>query len=166
MNWIRLVRHFLVSLRGTRTLFDPSTMLRLQEAIARGEATHRGEVRLIIESALPARKIRRGMTPTQRALDLFGTFRAWDTEENNGVLLYLNVADRKIEVIADRAASKLVGDQHWLFACGLAQEAFKHGEFERGLVSAIDAIHRGLALAFPVKSQVGRPPRPDSVVTL
>jgi uncharacterized membrane protein len=165
MNWIRLVRHFIVPLRGTRTLFDPKTMLRLQEAIARGEATHRAEVRLIIESALPARKVRRGMSTPQRALDLFGTFRVWDTEQNNGVLVYLNVADRNIEVIADRVASTLVGDQHWLFACGLAHEAFKHGEFERGLVSAIDAIHRGLASAFPANGQAARSSRADSMAT-
>jgi uncharacterized membrane protein len=149
MNWMRAVRHMTVPLRGASTLFDHATLLRLQSGIERGEATHRGEVRLIVESALPFRKIRRGMTPRQRALDLFGTFRVWDTEENNGVLLYVNACDRALEVIADRAASRLVGDPQWLFALGLAQDELRRGRFEDGVAVALEAIRDGLAGAFP-----------------
>jgi uncharacterized membrane protein len=149
MDWTRMYRHFAAAHRGARELFTEETMQRLQQAIATGEATHRGEVRLIVESALPLRKVRRGMSARQRALDLFGTFRVWDTEENNGVLLYINVADRKIEVIADRAAARRIGDPHWKTICGLAQQAFREGRYERGVNDAVDSIHRALAVAFP-----------------
>ena len=149
MDWSRAFRHLAATHRGAHKLFSNETMQRLQGAIAEGETTHRGEVRLIVESALPLRKIRRGMSTRQRALDLFGTFRVWDTEENNGVLLYLNVADRRLEVIADRAAAQRIGDPHWQTVCGVAQQAFKKGEFERGVTEALGAIHRAMAKAFP-----------------
>ena len=149
MDWSRAYRHLAAAHRVAHALFSEQTMARFQEAIAEGEATHRGEVRLIVESALPLRKIRRGMSTRQRALDLFGTFRVWDTEENNGVLLYINVADRRLEIIADRAAARRIGDPHWLTVAGLAQQAFKGGEFERGVSEALGAIHRALAKAFP-----------------
>ena len=151
MDWSRMTRHFMASQRGTHKLFSPETMQRLQQVIADGEATHRGEVRLIVESALPLRKVRRGMTTRQRALDLFGTFRVWDTEENNGVLLYINVADQRLEIIADRAASRRIGDPHWQTVCGLARSSFKQGEFEQGLVQALESIHDALATAFPAE---------------
>ena len=149
MDWSRAFRHLAATHRGAHKLFSNETMQRLQGAIAEGEATHRGEVRLIVESALPLRKIRRGMSTRQRALDLFGTFRVWDTEENNGVLLYINVADRRLEIIADRAAARTIGDPHWQTVCGLAQRAFKEGQFERGVIEALEAIHGALSDAFP-----------------
>ncbi len=149
MDLLRIWRHLTVVLGTARTLYDRATLRRLQDRIAAGEAAHRGEVRLIVESALPLRKIHRGMSPRQRALDLFGTFRAWDTTERNGVLLYVNVADRALEIIADRGASREAGDQQWLYALGLAQDEIRRGDFEAGIAVAIDAIHRGLTAAFP-----------------
>jgi uncharacterized membrane protein len=154
-NWLRAFRHMTVPMRGSKTLFEHATLVRLQEAIARGEATHRGEVRVVIESALPFRKIRRGMTPRQRALDLFGTMRVWDTEENNGVLVYVNVCDRAIEIIADRGAARRVGDQQWLYAAGLAQEEMRQRRIEGAVTVAIDAVSRGLANAYPVQQRQG-----------
>ena len=156
MDWSRAFRHLAATHRGAHRLASEETMVRFQQAIAEGEATHRGEVRLIVESALPLRKIRRGMSTRQRALDLFGTFRVWDTEENNGVLLYINVADRKLEIIADRAASRRIGDPHWQTVCALAQSAFKKGEFEHGLVQALESIHGALAVAFPAQEGATR----------
>jgi uncharacterized membrane protein len=153
MDATRVLRHLIATPGRAKTLFEHATLLRVQETIVRGEALHRGDVRLIVESALPLRKVLRGMTTRQRALDLFGTFRVWDTEEDNGVLFYVNLADRTFEVIADRAASRETGDQHWLFACQLAQEAFRLGEFERGVIAALDAIHRAIATAFPAGAQ-------------
>ncbi len=156
MDWSRAYRHLAATHRGAHKLFSNETMERFQQTIAEGEATHRGEVRLIVESALPLRKIRRGMSTRQRALDLFGTFRVWDTEENNGVLLYINVADRRLEIIADRAAARRIGDPHWQTVAGLAQQAFKEGEFEGGVTDALGAIHRALAKAFPADADRAR----------
>lgn len=151
MDWGRLFRHLAATQRGAHRLFSPETLRRLQDVVASGEATHRGEVRLIVESALPLRKVRRGMGTRQRALDLFGTFRVWDTEHNNGVLLYINIADRKVEVIADRAAAQEIGAARWQAACDLAQQSFRAGDFERGVTEALQAIHVALADAFPAQ---------------
>ncbi len=156
MDWSRAFRHLSAGQRGTHKLFSAEIMQRLQEVIATGEGTHRGEVRLIVESALPLRKVRRGMTTRQRALDLFGTFRVWDTEENNGVLLYINLADRKVEVIADRAAARRIGDPYWQTVCGVAQAAFRQDAFEQGVRDALESIHRALAIAFPADGDGSR----------
>ena len=149
MAWPRIVRHAATTHRAASKRFAPDALARLQTTITEGEKTHRGEVRLIVEAALPLRKIRRGMSTRQRTIDLFGTFRVWDTEENNGVLLYVNVADRKVELIADRAASRAVPDATWQRICSALQEAFKRGEFEAGTAAAIAAINAELAAHFP-----------------
>ena len=149
MAWPRALRHAATTHRAAEKRFSRDALARLQTAITEGEKTHRGEVRLIVEAALPLRKIRRGMSTRQRAIDLFGTFRVWDTEENNGVLLYVNVADRRVELIADRAAARVVSDAAWQAICEGLQEGFKRGQFEAGTATAIAAIHALLAAHFP-----------------
>lgn len=166
MDWGRFFRHLLATQRGAHRLFNEETMRRLQDVVATGEATHRGEVRLIVESALPLRKVRRGMDTSQRALDLFGTFRVWDTEENNGVLLYINIADRKLEVIADRAAAQAVGGAPWQTACNIALQSFRAGDFERGVTEALRSIHEALAGAFPPADERNPNELPDAPVLL
>lgn len=151
MSIMRMIRHRLAIDRAGKRLFNKDTMVRLQAAIAEGERSHRGEVRLIVESAMPTRKLWRGITERQRALDLFGSFRVWDTAERNGVLLYINLADRALEVVSDREASRLTRDQHWLLACQVAQEVFKRGDYEAGTLAAIETIHQALAMTFPVE---------------
>lgn len=163
MDWGRLSRHVLATQRGTHRLFSEETLRRLQDVVTAGEATHRGEVRLIVESSLPLRKVRRGMSTRQRALDLFGTFRVWDTEENNGVLIYINIADRKLEVIADRAAARAIGDAHWQGVCDVASVAFREGDYERGLTDALRSVHAALTAAYPsngTRSENQLPDRP------
>ena len=159
MPVMRMVRHRLAINRAGKKLFNKDTMVRLQAAIADGERSHRGEVRLIVESAMPMRKLWRGITGRQRALDLFGSFRVWDTAERNGVLLYVNLADRALEVVSDREASRLTRDQHWLLACQIAQEAFKRDDFEGGTLGAIATIHQALAATFPLQAS-----RPDATI--
>ena len=166
MDGGRLWRHLLATQRGAHRLFSEQTLGRLQDIVRDGEAGHRGEVRLIVESALPFRKVWRGMTTRQRALDLFGTFRVWDTEENNGVLLYINIADRKLEVIADRAASRAIGGPHWQTVCDLALDAFRVGDFERGVSEALTAIHEALASAYPSSGHAHANQLPDRPVLL
>jgi uncharacterized membrane protein len=151
-----MVRHRLAVNAAGKRLFNKDTMVRLQAALAEGERSHRGEVRLIVESAMPMRKLWRGITGRQRALDLFGSFRVWDTPERNGVLLYVNLADRGLEVVSDREASRLTRDQHWLLACQVAQEAFKRNEFEAGTLAAIATIHQALAATFPMQASKPR----------
>ena len=166
MDWSRLLRHAMTSRRATHGFFAGDTLAHLQRVIADGEATHRGEVRLIVESAMPLRKVARGLGPRQRALDLFGTFRVWDTEENNGVLLYINVADRRVEVIADRAVARKVDDAEWRAICAEAGRAFATGAYRDGTVAALDAIEKALAAAFPPDGGERRNELSDAPVVL
>ncbi len=167
MDWSRAWRHLAAARRGRHRLLSAGTLERLRTVVADGEATHRAEVRLIVETALPFRKLARGLSPRQRALDLFGTFRVWDTEENNGVLLYIEVADRRLEVVADRAAARAIGDARWQAICATASEAFARGEFEDGVVAALGSIHETLAGAFPaVAGSAPRNELPDGPVVL
>ena len=156
MDVSRVLRHFRSTHRDAKKLFDRDALQRLQRVIADGEVRHRGEVRLIVESALPLRKVVRGMTTRHRAIDLFGSYRVWDTEDNNGVLLYLNVADRRIEIVADRAAARAVDENAWRAIATKAQRAFKAGDYERGTAEALVGMHDALTTAFPAD---GRAPR-------
>lgn len=153
----RGARHLFSTERDARKLFSGDALARLQAVIAEGETRHRGEVRLIVESALPLRKVLRGMSARHRALDLFGVYRVWDTEGNNGVLLYLNVADRRIEIVADRAAARAIDDATWRAIADRAMQAFTAGDFEAGTSAALGAMHDALAKAFP--SDGRDPPR-------
>ncbi len=154
MAFGRTLRHLVTTRRATQRRFPEALLRRFQAAITAGETTHRGEVRLIVEAAMPLRKVRRGMSTRQRALDLFGTFRVWDTEENNGVLLYVNVCDRRIEIVADRAAARAIGDEHWQSVCARAGAAFREERFEAGVDAALEAISGALAIAFPPAAAV------------
>jgi uncharacterized membrane protein len=165
VNYSRVFRHAITTQALARRYFPAEARERLQEAITRGEAKHRAEVRLIIEAAMPLRKVWRGMSTRQRALDLFGTFRVWDTEENNGVLLYLNMADRKAELIADRAAAKAITDAEWQAICTTMLTWFKRGAHEQGAGNAINAIHVELTEAFPANGQTENT-QPDAPVML
>ena len=155
MDVARVGRHLFSTQRAAHRLFGRDALGRLQDVIADGEQRHRGDVRLIVESALPLRKVMRGMSPRHRALDLFGTYRVWDTEHNNGVLLYLNVADRRVEIVADRAASHAIDDATWRAITERATGSFASGAFEAGTAAALVAIHDAMARAFPAD---GRPP--------
>ena len=164
MDIARVLRHFRSTQRDARKLFDGDALRRLQRVIADGEMRHRGEVRLIVESALPLRKVMRGMTTRHRALDLFGSYRVWDTEDNNGVLLYLNVADRRIEIVADRAAARAVDEGTWRAIAARAPLAFKDGEYERGTAEALVGIHDALTAAFPADGSAPRGELADAPV--
>jgi len=153
----RLSRHLFIGPVMLRRYFDHAMQERLHQVITAGEATHGANVRLIIEAAMPLRKLWRGMSTRQRAVDLFGTFRVWDTEDNNGVLLYLNLADRKLELVCDRAAVRAITDPEWQAICDAMLAHLRAGAFERGLTEGLAAIHRELAEAFP--KQAGTPDR-------
>lgn len=158
-NIRRTARHVFMGPVMERHHFGRDVQDRLHQAITAGEATHAANVRLIIEAAMPLRKIWRGMSTRQRAVDLFGTFRVWDTEDNNGVLLYLNLADRKLELVCDRAAARAITDPEWQVICNAMLTHLRAGAFEQGLAEGLAAIHHELAEAFP--KQTDTPDRSD-----
>lgn len=150
----RVERFFihLTTLSGqARRAFPTRTLKALQEAIAEGEVRHRAQLRLIIEPALEWSDLRRNMSSRARAHRLFSRYRIWDTEENCGVLLYINLADRKVEIITDRAVGRVIKRSDWEAACDLMTQGFKHGKFHDSALAGIRHINDLLVPHFPAR---------------
>ncbi len=124
-------------------------MNRIETAVRESEAKHAGELVVALEAGLHLRALLRGQTPRSRALDSFSELRVWDTEHNSGVLIYLQLVDRAIEIVADRGINARVPQHDWNAICHRMEEAFKRGEFERGVLAAIDEVTALLARHFP-----------------
>ncbi len=133
----------------TRARFPAATLDAIERAIVRAEATHGGEIRFAIESALAPLHIVNDLAPRARALYVFAHLRVWDTEHNNGVLVYVNMADRNVEIVADRGFAGRVGGEEWEAVCRLMEAQFQAGRFEAGSIAGVDAIGTLLARHFP-----------------
>lgn len=152
IDWKRLLRHLVTDHRAVRKLFSPRSLRQLEQATRHGEQLHAGQVRLAIEASLPLGAVRMGMTPRQRALEVFGGLRVWDTAANCGVLVYLLVADRAVEIIADRGIHAKVGDVAWRTVCEKMEFQFREGKFTEGALSGLVDIGSLLAVHFPRSS--------------
>ncbi len=135
----------------TRAL-PPKAMKEIEQAIKRGESGHRGEIRLAVEAALDGTALFAGQSARARALDVFSQLRVWDTEYNNGVLIYLLLADRDIEIVADRGIHAKVPAQEWEAICRRMEATFTRGEFTQGIVAGIEEVSRHLAQHFPARA--------------
>jgi uncharacterized membrane protein len=140
-HWIaRLVRHRLVDETDARRLLGPDALARIEARVAASEKQHSGEIRVVVEAGLPLSYLRRGATPRERAVALFGKLGVWDTERNNGVLIYLLLAERAIEIVADRGLNRLVPATEWAEIAASMQSAFQARDFEGGLLRAVEAV--------------------------
>jgi uncharacterized membrane protein len=133
----------------TYRAFPRAALKRIEDAIGRSEAAHRGELRVAIEAGLDLMPLLRGTTPRQRAHEAFSRLRVWDTEENSGVLIYLQLADRDIEIVCDRGINAKVGPGQWDAICRRMEEAFRARRFEQGVLEGIEEITQLLAKHFP-----------------
>ena len=134
---------------GAESRFPAEAMERVAQAIALGESVHSGEVCFAVEAALPWRDVLRGADPRQRALDAFGRLRVWDTAANNGVLVYLLLADHRIEIVADRGLAGKVSAEQWRGVCQLVEERLRAGEPEAAILRGIEAMSALLTQHFP-----------------
>jgi uncharacterized membrane protein len=154
MTWgIRLrraLRHVFTSPRALHRALPAAAIERIAQAIRQAEAGHQGEIRFVIEAALPWSYLRRNAPPRERALMMFSKLRVWDTEHNNGVLLYVNLADRAVEVVADRGIAARVPRAQWQAICHQARDHFREDRLEPGAITAIEAIGAVLAEHFPL----------------
>ena len=148
MKLMRLFKHRWLDERDTARAVDPAAMDRLQARIAQSESHHSGEIRLLIEAGLPLSYLKRGLQARDRAITMFGKLRVWDTEYNNGVLIYLLLADHAIEIVADRGLSRHVPQGHWQDVLAHMRESFRAGQFEAGLMGAIDRVDEALRAHF------------------
>jgi uncharacterized membrane protein len=140
-------------------------MRAIENAIAEQERRHAGQLRFAVEASLPLGELTRGVDAHTRAVEWFGRLRIWDTEHNSGVLIYLLLADRRVEIVADRGIHSKVGSAAWEAICGEMQREFARGQFERGAVIGIRAISDLLAAHFP-RSGDSRNELPDKPVVL
>ncbi len=157
MNITRIIRHLVEHHWRVRRLFPAPVLERIEQAIKQGEATHAGQVRFVVEGALDGAPLFRNQPARQRALDIFAHLRIWDTAHNNGVLIYLLLADRGIDT--------KVGAEGWENICRAMETDFRAANFERGVISGIEAVSRELAKHFPPH---GRGPNelPDKPVVM
>ena len=149
-RFARLVRHRWAELHLRKNL-PASTLKELEQLIANSELGHTGQVRICVEAGLPWSYIWRDATPRQRAISLFGKLRVWDTEHNNGALIYLLLADHAIEIVADRALDRTMSPEQWQTLISDMQSAFQGGHFSVGLLTALERVSQHLKNHFPRK---------------
>jgi uncharacterized membrane protein len=154
----RTLRHAKSGTGAARRAFPPDTLRAIAQAITTGEQTHRGEVRLIVERAMPLDAAWGGMSVRQRALALFADYGMWDTEENCGVLLYVNLAERKVEVVADRGIDRKIDAATWRAVCDTLTAGYARGEFHDSTLAAIGQVNALLHEHFPSTG-----PRPNEL---
>jgi uncharacterized membrane protein len=145
----RIGRHLLEHRWRERKIFPPKVLAAIEQAIKAGEATHAGQIRFVVEGALDGAPLFRDQPARERALDIFAQLRIWDTAHSNGVLIYLLLADRKVEIVADRGIDAKVGAAGWAKICADMEIDFKAGNFEGGVIRGIEAVSRQLAMYFP-----------------
>jgi uncharacterized membrane protein len=165
MGIARIGKHLLEHHWRARRLFPPKALTAIEQAIKTGETSHSGQVRFVVEGALDGAPLFRDQPARERALDIFAQLRIWDTVHNNGVLIYLLLADRDVEIVADRGIDVKVGAAGWEKICRDMEGDFKAGKFESGVIRGIEAVSRQLAQHFPAHGQ-GPNELPDAPVVI
>jgi uncharacterized membrane protein len=165
MNLKRIMRHLSNGRAKVRRTFPSRTLDAIEHAIRETEEKHNGQIRFAVEAALELAPLLAGQTAQQRALEVFSRLRVWDTEHNNGVLIYLLLADRDVEIVADRGIHPRLGQETWEAICREMEAAFRKGQFEAGVLAGIRAVGEHLSRHFPPRS--GKPNEmPDKPVVL
>lgn len=164
MDLKRIVRHVFTPRWSVNRVLPPPSLDAVQGAIEEIEATHEGQVRFAVEHALDLPQLLAGQSAQARALDLFSELRVWDTQHSNGVLIYLLLADRDVEIVADRGVHVHVG-QGWEAICRRMEERFGRGEYEAGVVEGVRAVGKHLERYFPTRD-ARRNELPDEPVVI
>ena len=165
MNLKRIMRHLSSGRAAVRHAFPPRALDAIEQTIRETEAKHSGQIRFAVEAALDLKPLLAGQTAHERALEVFSRLRVWDTEHNNGVLIYLLLADRNIEIVADRGIHTRLGQETWETICREMEAAFREGQFEAGVLAGIHAVGEHLSRHFSPRN--GKPNEmPDSPVIL
>jgi uncharacterized membrane protein len=161
----RFIRHRWVDARHAQRVLSPAELAHLEALVQASEREHSGEIRICVEAGLPLSYLWRGAHSRERAWSLFGKLQVWNTEHNNGVLIYLLLADRRIEIIADRGLHRHVAPGHWASTTQALAQHIRAGQLAQGLEQAIHAAHRVLTLHFPQTASAANPNElPDRVI--
>ena len=152
MDLIRIMRHLSIGRAAVRRVFPSRAMNQIESAIRATESRHAGQIRFAVEASLELAPLLAGQTAQQRAVEVFSKLRVWDTEHNNGVLIYLLLADRDVEIVADRGVHVRLGKEVWEAICREMEAAFRAGHFEAGVLAGIHAVGEHLSRHFPGRS--------------
>jgi uncharacterized membrane protein len=144
---MRLLRHLFA--RPARSVYPEASLQRIANAVHAAEQRHTGEICFAVEASLPSLAVLRGVDARTRAEHVFAQLRVWDTQANNGVLVYLLLADRRIEIVADRGFAGLVSAEQWRGACQLMEERLRAGDPEDAALAGVAAVSDLLAGHFP-----------------
>ncbi|WP_374670034.1 TPM domain-containing protein [Ramlibacter sp.] len=153
----RILRHRWIDEADTRKAVPPELVERLTRRVAASERRHSGEVRICVEAGLPLSYLWRGASARARAVAMFGKLRVWDTEHNNGVLIYLLLAEHAIEIVADRGLSRHVPPAEWQAIVQRMGGAFREERFEDGLTQALEEVSALLVQHFPLAADAVNP---------
>jgi uncharacterized membrane protein len=159
---LRLFRHIAASHWRTRMLFPSATLDAIEKSVSAVELAHSGEIRFAVETALTPLHVLNHVTPRARAVEVFSNLRVWDTERNNGVLIYVLLADRQVEIVADRGFHGLVTPAEWEAVCRLMEDHFRAGRFQAGSIAGVEAIGLLLARHYPAEA-AGAPRAPNQL---
>lgn len=149
MKLTRIFKHLLAPQWLARRAFPQVTMLAIEAAVADAEQRHVGELRFVVEAGLPADELWHDRSARDRAVEVFSRLRVWDTEHNSGVLIYVQLIDRRVEIVADRGISAKVDQSAWDAICRGMELAFVGGAYSRGSLEAVQSIGKLLAMHFP-----------------
>lgn len=149
MKTKRIARHLLMTDSAVNRAFPPHVLDTIENAIKASESIHSGQVRFAVEGALDGAPLFQGQSARERAIDVFSRLRVWDTEHNNGLLIYLLLADRAVEIVADRGIHLKVGSHEWDSVCKEMEAAFRLSDFEGGVLGGVRAVTQHLAKHFP-----------------
>ncbi|MDO8811503.1 MAG: TPM domain-containing protein [Gallionella sp.] len=152
MNYKRIMRHLSNVRAVVRRAFPSHTLDAIEHAIRETEANHDGQISFAVEATLDIKSLRAGKSARERALEVFSQLRVWDTEHNNGVLIYLLLADRNVEIVADRGIYARLGQKTWEAICREMEAAFREGQFEAGMLAGVHAVGEHLVRHFPAHS--------------
>ncbi|MDN5836975.1 MAG: TPM domain-containing protein [Nitrosospira sp.] len=166
MKVARILRHLFTGHLAVRRVFPVSSLAAIEQAIKQSEISHEGEIRFAVEAALNTLPLLGDQPARERAIEVFSQLRVWDTEHNNGVLIYLLLADRDIEVVADRGINVRVSSDEWERICREMETAFRQGRFESGVIAGIHAAGSHLQAHFPSGRKGGENELPDKPVIL
>jgi uncharacterized membrane protein len=160
MDLKRTLKHLIASGTGLRRAFDRQALESIEQTIAASETKHGGEIRFALENNLAFADLWRGMTPRERALQVFSQLGVWDTEANNGVLIYVLWCDHDVEIVADRGFNGRVTAEQWTEVCHRMEQLFANGDAGAACVEGIRGVGELIARHFPAVDRNEQPNRP------
>ncbi len=150
-NFSRIMSHMMITRWHIRRAFPSKSVTAIEQAIKAAEAGHAGEIRFVVEGALDGLSLLKGQSARERAIEVFSLLGIWDTEYNSGVLIYLLLADRCVEIVADRGIHEKVGSGGWEALCRSMEASFRDGHYEQGAIACIESVAQHLIRHFPAR---------------